>query len=163
MTVSPEVGAVPPLSRLHLSSSNYIGVSELLEDLKDVITIEGGEEYIKGENDTFHIEKQGLKWSLSSIAKALPGIEAGEEGDGDWSNVQRDTGDKIIDYSAVTKRVISHESEWPGNKETPYFNHFTFYDNLKKYQQEKSSEAENFGNILLYGEVVTSTSTMLEK
>lgn len=53
--------------------------------------------------------------------------------------------------------------EWPTGKETPYFNHHAFYANLRRYQQESSSEAEEFGKIILYGEVVTSTNTMLEK
>jgi hypothetical protein len=59
--------------------------------------------------------------------------------------------------------LILHETEWPGSKETPYFNHHAFFANLKRYQQENSSEAEEFGNVLMYGEVVTSTNTILEK
>src|SRR5271167_4913129 len=50
LTVSPKSSTVPSLSRLHLSSMNHIEVSELLEDLQEVITKEDGEEYIKGEN-----------------------------------------------------------------------------------------------------------------
>jgi biotin--protein ligase len=34
---------------------------------------------------------------------------------------------------------------------------------LRKYQEERDIEAEEFGKYLMYGEVVTSTNTMLEK
>jgi biotin--protein ligase len=140
-------------------------VPELLASWEDIITKEDGEEYIKGENDTFHLEKQDSRWSLNSLAKSIPisGISS-EEGEkkavvlGDAGSV-----DRIVDYNTVTKPLIPHESEWPGTKETPYFNHHAYYANLKRYQEERSSEAEEFGKTLMYGEVVTSTNTMLEK
>jgi biotin--protein ligase len=164
LTVSQETSSVPSLSRLHLSSINHIEVSELLEELKDVITVEDGEEYIKGENDTFHIEKHSSRWSLNSLVKSLPVLGAGMTGDQSKTD-QTDgvTEDRILDYSKIIKRLIPHETEWPGGKETPYFNHHAFFANLRRYQQENSSEAEEFGNVLMYGEVVTSTNTILEK
>jgi biotin--protein ligase len=164
LTVSQETISVPSLSRLHISSMNHIEVSELLEELKDVITVEDGEEYIKGENDTFHIEKHSTRWSFNSIVKSLP-LMVSETG-----AIQSKTGmtddateDRILDYNTIVKRIIPHETGWPGGKETPYFNHNAFFANLRRYQQEESIEAEEFGNILMYGEVVTSTNTILEK
>ncbi|KAI9746715.1 MAG: biotin holocarboxylase synthetase [Claussenomyces sp. TS43310] len=164
LKVSLDTGSVPSLSRLHLSSLDHVEVSELLEDLKEIIKVDEGEEYIKGENDTFHIEKQSSGWSLTSIVKALPIIGIGET-DMQIKDEQyhKESGDKIIEYDAVIKRLIPHENEWPGSKETPYFNHHSFYSHLRRYQTEKSSEAEDFGKVLLYGEVVTSTNTMMEK
>ncbi len=143
---------------------NHIEVSELLEELKDVITVEDGEEYIKGENDNFHIEKHSSGWSLNSLVKSLPllGSET-SEGHSKTDKTDNATDDRILDYNAIVKRLIPHEAEWPGGKETPYFNHHAFFANLKRYQQEGSSEAEEFGNVLMYGEVVTSTNTILEK
>lgn len=164
LTVSQEISSVPSLSCLHLSSMNNIEVSELLEELKDVITIEDGEECIKGENDTFHIEEHSSRWSLNSLVKHLPVL--GSETTKDQSNtdhVAGDTEDRILDYNSFTKRIIPHETEWPGGKETPYFSHYAFFGNLRRYQQEESGEVEEFGNVLLYGEVVTSTNTILEK
>lgn len=140
---------------------NHIEVSELLEELKAAITIEDGEEYIKGENDTFHIEKQSSRWSFNSIVKSLPVLGSGILEDP--SKTDGATEDRILDYNTIIKRLIPHETEWPGGKETPYFNHHAFFANLKRYQQENSSEAEEFGNVLMYGEVVTSTNTILEK
>lgn len=161
LKVSEDKAGVPSLSRLHLSSSSHTEVAELLEDLKEIITIEAEEEYIKGENDNFHIEKQSSRWSLHSLVKELPIIGSLQE----QSNLETEgtVQDGIIDYNAITKRLVPHETEWPGSKETPYFNHHAFYANLRNYQNEKSSLAEEYGNILLYGEVVTSTNTILEK
>ena len=164
LQVSQETSSVPSLSRLHLSCASPLLVTELLASWEDIITKEDGEEYIKGENDTFHIEKQDSRWSLASLAKSLPvsGLvrhegQTADQVDGAGSD------DRIVDYNKITKRLIPHEADWPGTKETPYFNHHSYYANLRMYQQENSSEAEEFGNYLMYGEVVTSTNTILEK
>ena len=161
LLVNEETTSIPSLSRLHLSSSDHQSVSELLDSWKDIITKEDGEEYIKCENDTFHIEQKSTRWSFGSLAAKMPGI--GPRSDEKSTNGTVESQDKIIDYTQMTKHLIPHESEWPATKETPYFNHFAYYANLKKYQEEQTSEAEEFGKYLLYGEVVTSTSTLLEK
>jgi len=164
LIVTQETASVPSLSRIHLSSLNHTEVPELLEDLKDIITIEDGEEYIKGENDTFHIENQSSRWSFNNLKTSLSLLSSREmEGQVNSGPTVDTSGDRILDYNAVTKRLIPHETTWPGSKETPYFNHHAFFANLKIYQEEQSSEAEEFGTILMYGEVVTSTNTLLEK
>lgn len=153
---------MPSLSRLHLSSVHPHLIPELLSSWEGIIDKENGQEVINGENDKFLIESQEGGLSVKSLVKSLPDavISATE----DKPTVElAGGGDGIIDYNAIPKRLIPHETDWPGTKETPSFNHHVFYSNLKHYQQEKSSEAEEFGNILLYGEVVTSTNTMLEK
>jgi biotin--protein ligase len=71
--------------------------------------------------------------------------------------------DKIIDYDAVVKRIVAHETEYPSCKDTPYFNHQAFFSNLKHYQAGLKGCQVEFGKHILYGEVVTSTNTMLEK
>ncbi|KAB8302395.1 hypothetical protein EYC80_005817 [Monilinia laxa] len=162
LSVSEESSTVPSLSHLHISSVHPHLVPELLASWDEIIDKENGEEIIKGENDTFHLEKQESSWSVDSIIKSLPASVISPAGE---KNVAGLAGviDGIVDYNAIPKRLIPHETDWPGTKETPYFNHHEFYSNLRHYQQEKSSEAEEFGNTLLYGEVVTSTNTMLEK
>jgi biotin--protein ligase len=163
LIVSQETISVPSLSRLHLSSLHPFLVPELLSSWEEIITAEDGEEYIKGENDTFHLEKQVSRWTLNSLVKSLPGISGtNEENKADQVD-GAGSDDRIIDFNAITKRLIPHEIDWPGTKETPYFNHHSFYGNLKAYQEEGLSEAEEFGKYLMYGEVVTSTNTMLEK
>jgi biotin--protein ligase len=162
LIVSDETTSVPSLSRLHLSSLHHFLVPKLLSSWEEIITREDGEEYIKGENDTFHLEKQDSRWSLNSLVKSLP--LPGVSGDSEEQKAdEAGSDDRIIDYNSITKRLIPHEKDWPGTKETPCFNHHSFYANLLAYQQERSSEAGEFGKYLMYGEVVTSTNTMLEK
>jgi biotin--protein ligase len=134
----------------------------LLASWDEIITKEGDEEYIKGGHDTFHLEKQESRWSLHSLGNSLHPSDESEQTAGDEKTVDGSR-DRMVDYDTLIKKVIPHELEWPGSKETPYFNHHSFYSNLKKYQEESNGEAEDFGKYILYGEVVTSTSTLLEK
>ena len=145
----------PSLSRLHLSSRGPSNVSSLLSSLKDIITIEDGEEYIKGENDVFHLHRPST-WSTESLASALGDSKETEQNEG-----RKDEAGSL-DYNKVIKRIEVHDKQYPPCKMTPYFNHQAFYANLKHYQSQ-SKEAGRFGNHMLYGEVVTSTNTMLEK
>jgi len=165
LETSQETTSVPSLSRMHLSSLHHEEVLDLLASWKEIITVHDGEEYIKGENDTFHIEKQSSRWSFHSLLKTLPSSVLPGDSQNNTQADQMDgtSDDRILDYDAITKCIIPHETSWPGGKETPYFNHHAFYANLERYQDERSSEAESFGNVLLYGEVVTSTNTLLEK
>lgn len=156
LQVSQEDNAVPSLSCLHLSSIRPPDVEELVASLQDIITLRDDEEYIQGENDTFHIERPAA-WSLGSLAKDLPGVVNG------IGNDEADAGDRILDYSTVVKRVRLHGKDHPACKETPYFNHHAFFANLKHYHSSSKESDGNFGKYLMYGEVVTSTSTMLEK
>lgn len=131
-------------------------IPELLSSWEDIITQENGEEYIKGENDTFHLEKQDSRWSANSLLGALPtfgSLQTKEDHAADQVNGSTD--DRILDYNKVIKRIIPHETTWPGAKETPYYNHNSFYANLRRYQQERSSEAEEFGKYLMYASSVT--------
>ena len=156
LQVNQENTAVPSLSRLHLSSIMPQTTSDILATLREIITNVDGEEYIKDENDTFHLEKPSA-WSLGSLSGALPAAEneKADEGGGDE--------DRIIDYSNVVKRLVVHPKEPPPGKETPYFNHQAYFANLAHYRSHNADKTDNFGNSILYGEVVTSTNTLLEK
>ena len=57
MKVNEEEQAVPSLSHLHLSAHQASDVSELMASWHEIITLVDGQEYIKGENDTFHFQK----------------------------------------------------------------------------------------------------------
>jgi biotin--protein ligase len=70
--------------------------------------------------------------------------------------------DNILDYSKIVKRIAAHEEAWPEPKETPYFNHAVYYSSLQEYR-ERDGDAETWGDAFMYGEVVTSTNTLLEK
>lgn len=155
LDVNQENTAVPSLSRLHLSSVLPNGTSRMMKSLQEITTIVDGEEYIKDENDTFHLEEPSA-WSIGSIAHAPPGAQDKTD-DGDFGD------DRIIDYNAVVKRLMVHDKEPPASKETPYFNHHAFFANLKHYNSQSQADSDNFGKNIMYGEVVTSTNTLLEK
>lgn len=162
LMVSQESGGlVPSLSKIHLSAMEHNEVPELLESWKEIIDVEDGEEYIRGENDLFHIEKQESRWSLNSIVQSLPLPDIMGSSDSPAEHAKDDGG--IVDHNKITKTLIPHETEWPGSKETPYFNHHAYFASLQRYQAEPHSEAGDIGKYLMYGEVVTSTSTLLEK
>lgn len=153
LEVSPEASLVPLLSRLHLSSIGHVEVGELLYSFGDIVSKDDhGEEFIRGQNDTFHLEKPETRWSMTFLGDAL------DPKDGDNPNPK----DTIPDQSAIIKRIVSHVGAWPETKETPYFNHSVFYSSLQEFR-ERDPKAEEWGNVFMYGEVVTSTNTLLDK
>ena len=155
LEVNQESSTVPSLSRLHLSSASPSDTPKLIDGLKDIISVEDGKDYIKGENDTFMLEKLST-WSPAGMADALPDSSRQDAND-DESGENR-----FPDYDKIIKQVVVHE-EVPTSKETPYFNHNAFYANLAHYNADTAPSDGNLGKHILYGEVVTSTNTMLEK
>ncbi|KAK5995307.1 Biotin--protein ligase [Cladobotryum mycophilum] len=140
----------PPLSNLHLTSIDKDKVTDLLCNWEEVIERANGEEKIRGETDTFQILSEQDVLDMSGLQRSLP--EADILG----------VGESIDDYTTITKRIIPHEKGLPDATLIPRFNHELFYSSLKRYQQIEP-EAEEWGNVLLYGDVVTSTNTLLEK
>lgn len=157
LRVNAKEDAVPSLSGLHLSSLKSANTTEILACLQDIITVEDGEEYIKDDNDTFHILSSS-RFSRGSKLRT-DSKEGSEKTDCDDTSSQ----DRIINYSTIVKLVVIHEEEYPANRETPYFNHHAYYANLRHYQSQSTERGIDFGQDLLYGEVVTSTNTILEK
>lgn len=150
LEVGKDNGALPSLSTLHLSSAKSANVTELLCAWEDVMEKSNGEEFIKAEADTFHIQNEETCWAFDEMRQSL----ASESG------AQTDQG--VVDFNAITKRIVPHEKGLPEPKHTPNFNHNMFYSSLKRYQLFEQG-AEEWGNLLLYGDVVTSTNTLLEK
>lgn len=137
---------IPPLSTLHLSSTNNTEVAELLCGWESIMDKEDGVEFIRGEADTFRIENEDETLGMSELHKALP----------------QDEDDFVLDYENVVKKIVPHEKELPTLKQTPHFNHKLFFNDLKRFQRAEG-DAESWGNLLMYGDVVTSTNTLLEK
>ncbi|KAI5861446.1 class II aaRS and biotin synthetase [Durotheca rogersii] len=156
LEINQETSHVPSLSQLHLSSITSSHVDELLHSFQDIISREDGEEYIRAENDTFHLQGPETPWSVSDMKEALTSGNSPNQTPPDGK------GEGIIDYNAVIKHVVAHNKDWPEAKATPYFNHSTYYSSLREYR-ETEPEAEDWGDFLMYGEVVTSTNTVLEK
>lgn len=159
LRVNQDEQTLPSLSAIHFSSPEEGGVVKVLTRLQEDIVHENGRELIKGQHDTFDISRYSSTWSMSNMMKAVsdatPGVEA-----------EDDTSDKIVDYDQIVKHIVAHEQEPPSAKETPYFNHAAYFSNLEAYQNSTRNSRYGgiqMGNHLMYGEVVTSTSTLLEK
>ncbi|KAL2266020.1 hypothetical protein VTJ83DRAFT_5372 [Remersonia thermophila] len=156
LEVSQRVSPVPSLSKLHLSSLRHAETLDLLSALEEIITRENGEEYIKGGNDLFHLEKPGSRWSAAELSEDLQRELQPKP------KPSRGSPDPTTDYTHILKRIVSHKEAWPEPKETPYFNHAVYYSSLNEFRAAEPG-AESWGDQLLYGEVLTSTNTLLEK
>lgn len=139
------------MSNLHLSSINNTEVTEVLCSWESVIEKEAGRELIRGEADTFQIHTEQSTLDLDKLKDSLPGAD-------------KSKGSEIggADHEFATKSIIAHESILPSVKETPHFDHKLYYSSLKGFQLLEK-DAEDWGKLLMYGEVVTSTNTLLEK
>ncbi|KAJ9225931.1 hypothetical protein DTO207G8_348 [Paecilomyces variotii] len=157
LQVTQETTTVPSLSTLHLSALRPEDTSELLSSLRESITQEDGREYLKDENDTFFIEAPNV-WKMGKLEESLPEVEKKEEAKEEPAELV----EGIIDYNKIVKHVVVHD-ELPSSKATPYFNHYAFFSNLQHYRSKSSEPLSEFGSQILYGEVITSTSTILEK
>ena len=150
---------IPTLSKLHLSSLSPSGVASIIELLQDIILTEDELTLIKGENDTFRLEERS-SWTTEDLTAALPQI------DGTIADTAEDfeaQSEPFRDYDKAVKQVVLHHNGAPTSRETPYFNHQAFYANLNHYSGHEQCESTVFGKDLLYGDVVTSTNTLLEK
>lgn len=165
---------IPSLSSLHLSSLNHREVEDLLQEWGSIIDLEDGREYIHAEVDTFRIDRNE-PLSLKGLQDSLPGGKEGDkksEQDGNFHQHHHhhhdDTKGRLsadgsaIDYSHVAKEVVPHDSAWPDETATPDFDHNFFYQCLRAYQLMEYG-ASDWGRILLYGKVATSTNTLLDK
>lgn len=142
------------LTSLHLSAADGGTVSEILLGLRDSIDRDRGQELLRGEADTFRLRsKEEGSWNLKDLREALPDAAAAAP-----------TLDAhgVPDYKSVTKDIIVHENELPDAKLTPRFNHKLFFSDLQRIQSIEN-DAREWGNSLLYGDVVTSTNVLLEK
>ena len=155
LEVNQDQNAVPSLSRLHLSSKLPSSTSELFASLADIISVQDGQEYIEDENDKFYVSRSSA-WSPQPLAHAL--IESETE------RIKNEADqDRILDYSKIPKWIVAHDNGTPDIKDTPFFDHLAFFTNLRHFQSTSLAGGDAFGKYLLYGEVVTSTNTILEK
>lgn len=162
LEVNEDTSTVPSLSRLHLSSIVSNDVDDLLCTWDEIITKEDGEDFIRDDSDVFHLEKPSSKWSFTPLKESLPlGDTESQTGSDNQAPVQI-TSQGSVDYGTIVKRIVAHDEAWPEAKATPYFNHHAFYGSLQEYRS-KDTEAEEWGDYFMYGEVVTSTNTLLEK
>ncbi|PFH61633.1 hypothetical protein XA68_16808 [Ophiocordyceps unilateralis] len=151
LEVGLQQAPVPPLSHLHLSSCDGAKVADILCAWDDILSKEQGHEVIRGEADTFLIWSHQDGLNLDELSDALPHSPEPAIGD-----------DGQADFTTIPKSIIAHEHDPPSPESTPHFDHALFYANLARFQAIEP-DATDWGSILLYGEVVTSTNSLLEK
>jgi biotin--protein ligase len=146
LRVGPNESTVPtPPSLIHISSLALGLAKDLSDSWREIITTTMGEnDYILCENGTFYLEK-----ASSSSAEPVSPEKKG------WAG--------LPDSRGAILHVRVHSEDHPAVEETPFFNHITFYASLGDYQSLSQLPVERFGRHLLYGEVLTSTNTLLEK
>lgn len=147
--LEPNHDAAPALalSDLHLSAADGSKVSELLCAWGEAVERRAdGQECIRGEADTFDIcSDDGAAFSTDELRRSLPADDGA-----------------MVDYAAVAKRIVAHENGLPARDATPRFDHELYYASLARFRAVER-DAEDWGDILMYGDVVTSTSSLLHR
>lgn len=151
MKVNWEDNSIPTLSLLHLSSSPSREESgDLLNLFEDIIVVKNTGDsqghFIEDDNDTFRVEDLPELFESS-----LEGLSDGTKED------------EILDLRTIVKRLHPHRDGPPSSVQTPYFNHLEYFRRLQEYERRTPDVDRTWGQMLLYGEVVTSTNTLLEK
>lgn len=152
LRVTESIAPLPSLSRLMLTSAQPASLKYLLAKLGEDIGFSGANHNLLiGQNDTFAVYDAQDRFSgnVSQPAaedESLKEEEAAADGD----------------LNKVVKKIDVYHTGYPHHRETPYFNHEVYYRELEDaYRLAKGPKL--LGNTMMYGEVVTSTSTMLDK
>ncbi|KAK6501055.1 biotin holocarboxylase synthetase [Arthrobotrys musiformis] len=130
----------PLLSDLHLSGSRPREITRLLGSLKSPTRPEGdpvASIFIEAETTAFLLEGHGI-----TPQQLIPRSRAGD------------------DYPTI--RVKTYEDDPPGDDETPYFSTLTYFQHLRSYQGQ-STKNLSYGSPLLYGELMTSTNSIIDR
>lgn len=178
LKVSDDSNNAPSLSKLYLSSSVPGGVEKLTNGLAEICTHEDGSDFIRDQNDSFVLERTN-SFSLEGFREAVPANATDKPSERSSCSLELSnkatpkvdeqgaaitTQNQIVDFATVVKPIVVYDSGCPDSKETPYFNHAAYFSNLSHYYKTSPRETNTeLGQRLLYGEVVTSTQTLLEK
>lgn len=149
-TAKPELqeNQVPALTPLYLSGLRLSDYQRLVQNLK--VTADATS-HLRDVNDTFFIRPLSANANID-----LQSLSLNEADDEPQEK-------KIKDIIVVD--APSTEPVYPPNNLTKHFDLSKFFDNLKNHRAQQWGGASwfSFGNTMLYGEVVTSTQTMLDK
>lgn len=143
---------IPGLSRLCLSSSSSTAIPELIEKIKTEIGLE--DNVLKGSNDTFHLNDSNDHFFSESQPQIVQESSVTED------ELFNPNIDKVV------KEIDVYYSGYPDDKIVSNFDHALYYNSLENFRNEYAqigATGEEIGSVILYGDVVTSTSTMLYK
>ena len=147
---------VPRITPLYLSSHlDHSVVTSIAQEMKENLDFKGN--VFEDLNDTFVIHDETENDSEYMIG------ERESEKDGDIPQTLETSPDNFYeeDPNAVPKHIkIFSQGNLPDSKLTPYFNMSIYFAHLQRYFKGKVGQ---FGFVLGYGEVVSSTSTLMDK
>ncbi|KAG0373102.1 biotin holocarboxylase synthetase [Mortierella sp. AD032] len=130
---------IPDLTPLYLASVDPAYTTQIAQSLKAIATPEG---LIKEPNDTFQL--------IASPQHTIPV----------HTSTLSETAEGESEEKVIKNLVVCHNGG-PPDTTTPQFVMNDYFQHLKKIRPP--SQHLTFGNSLLYGEVVSSTQTMLDK
>jgi biotin--protein ligase len=133
------------LSVIHISSIIPSNAQELKDSWHNLILQKDKTEYIVDMKDTFRIETVTTERSVTINEKNKKSLLAFDHSRGS-------------DLS-----IFIHAQGHPTHEETPFFDHNEFYSRLRERRSISSQQLDDFGTYLMYGQVMTSTNTILEK
>ncbi|KAF9105887.1 biotin holocarboxylase synthetase [Mortierella sp. GBA35] len=144
------IQGVPSITPLFLASVEPSYTAELTRTLS---VLANGQGQIQETNDTFQLVpslQHPIPAHIPKTLTATPGLEQ-EEGE-----------------EKITKNIVLCPDAPPPTTVTPEFDMAHFFHHLQLTRQQLASSTGRFanltfGNSLLYGQVVTSTQTMLDK
>lgn len=133
-----EFSSLPTVTILHLTSLRRGAVSQTIDYLRGLQAAEMSDHgfVFKGESDIFSF------FNASEVSPALI---------------------TTLNSSTDSKAVAYYPNECQECPSTTHFDVNLFYNCLKTARKQSKYGKNLFGSSILYGEVVTSTSTMLEK
>lgn len=152
LKVNEEQGTIPQLTPMYLSSNQPGAVVELLYSLREIVT-QNDTRTIHDDNDSFRLHESGT-FEFSDMKTHLPSADNTESSKGSEEPIQE------------VKHIVLYDSpeRLPPRTQTPRFDHEAYFQHLQHYQKRcKVALDSKFGSTVLYGEVVTSTNTLLEK
>lgn len=149
MESSGEIATIPTLSDLHLSAIDFAQMMELLYSWEDISDRKNGHVLLRGGADNFELLNDDADGTISGTAFAQSPVDEAVNHEDVTDSIQPL---KLIAYGTIPS---------PGQVSSD-FDHQCYYSSLKKYRQMET-DAKSWGDLLMFGEVVTSTNTLLEK
>ena len=171
----------PAISKMHLSSIHPSYRGGVLESLMAIAAQDGEELLIQGEKDRFRLEKPSEDPEIPRKAAKSKHSDSSDETESDRASITSSRGntagrggtpDHTADFDHITKRIACYDAGWPDSSQSPFFCHSTFYISLQKIRlEEKLADPKwgffgikgEWGNVFMYGNVLTSTNSLLDK
>ncbi|KAM7215230.1 hypothetical protein V8F06_009368 [Rhypophila decipiens] len=169
LEVDPGKKTLPKLTEMHLSSLRPEHKAALLSSWKQMAkgTYDGESDLIEAGNDRF---------SLEEPTEPSNSLELGDEVDEYSDNAgfsrantsgRGGTPDHAADFDHLTKRIVYHEKTWPSDDCCPDFSHSKFFSAVENARLNEKLANPRFngswGNVFMYGKVLTSTNSLLDK